>query len=73
MGFQYRMEPEQFLTKLQDRMRKFGLALHSDKTRLLELGRFIPKVTLPMSYKISEFFENSCLHFVTTDVNSYEL
>jgi len=40
MGFQHRHEAEQFLKELQDRMSKFGLSLHPDKTRLIEFGRF---------------------------------
>ena len=30
----------QFLHDLQERLAKFGLALHPDKTRLIEFGRF---------------------------------
>jgi RNA-directed DNA polymerase len=40
LGFQYRSEAEQFFTELAARMRKFGLELHPDKTRLVEFGRF---------------------------------
>jgi group II intron reverse transcriptase/maturase len=40
LGFQYREEAERFLQQLQGRMRKFGLELHPDKTRLIEFGRF---------------------------------
>ena len=40
IGFQYRSEAEQFLTDLQERLSKFGLSLHPDKTRLIEFGRF---------------------------------
>jgi len=40
MGFQYRGEAERFLRDLRDRMEKFGLALHPEKTRLIEFGRF---------------------------------
>jgi len=40
MGFQHRREAERFLKDLQDRMQKFGLGLHPEKTRLLEFGRF---------------------------------
>jgi group II intron reverse transcriptase/maturase len=40
MGFQHRHEAERFLKDLQERMAKFGLELHSDKTRLIEFGRF---------------------------------
>jgi group II intron reverse transcriptase/maturase len=40
LGFQYQREAEQFLQALKERMEKFGLALHPDKTRLIEFGRF---------------------------------
>ena len=40
MGFQNRSEAEQFLNELKERLEKFGLTLHPDKTRLIEFGRF---------------------------------
>jgi RNA-directed DNA polymerase len=40
LGFQYREEAEQFLRDLQERVRKFGLELHPEKTRLIEFGRY---------------------------------
>jgi group II intron reverse transcriptase/maturase len=40
MGFQHRHEAERFLKDLRERLAKFGLALHPDKTRLIEFGRF---------------------------------
>jgi RNA-directed DNA polymerase len=40
LGIQYREEAEQFLADLQERVRKFGLELHPEKTRLLEFGRY---------------------------------
>jgi RNA-directed DNA polymerase len=40
VGFQYRHEAERFLRELRERFGKFGLALHPDKTRLIEFGRF---------------------------------
>ena len=39
-GFEHREEAEQFLTELGERFARFGLALHPDKTRLIEFGRF---------------------------------
>jgi group II intron reverse transcriptase/maturase len=39
MGFQYRDEAERFLNELRERLNKFGLTLHPDKTRLIEFGR----------------------------------
>ncbi len=40
VGFQHRSEAERFPTELKDRFARFGLALHRDKTRLIEFGRF---------------------------------
>jgi RNA-directed DNA polymerase len=39
VGFEHRDDAEQFLAELRDRLARFGLALHHDKTRLLEFGR----------------------------------
>ena len=40
VGFQYQSDAEHFLGELRERLRKFSLALHPDKTRLIEFGRF---------------------------------
>ncbi len=40
MGFQHRDEAERFLEQLRERLRRFGLELHPDKTRLLEFGSY---------------------------------
>jgi RNA-directed DNA polymerase len=40
LGFQYREDAERFLKQLQERMGKFGLELHPEKTRLIEFGRY---------------------------------
>jgi group II intron reverse transcriptase/maturase len=40
VGFQHRREAEQFISQLRERLAKFGLELHPDKTRLIEFGRF---------------------------------
>ncbi|WP_433970309.1 reverse transcriptase domain-containing protein [Tunturiibacter gelidiferens] len=40
VGFQHRMDAERFLPEFQERLAKFGLDLHPDKTRLIEFGRF---------------------------------
>ena len=39
MGFENRDEAERFLQEWKDRLQKFGLELHPDKTRLIEFGR----------------------------------
>jgi hypothetical protein len=40
MGFQYRDDAERCLRELRDRLAKFGLELHPEKTRLIEFGRY---------------------------------
>ena len=40
LGFQQRADAVRFLEQLRERMRKFGLELHTEKTRLIEFGRF---------------------------------
>jgi len=39
-GFEKRQDAEQFLGQLRERLRKFGLELNLEKTRLIELGRY---------------------------------
>src|SRR5262245_61978900 len=40
VGFEHRTEAERFLEEFRERLAKFGLELHADKTRLIEFGRF---------------------------------
>ena len=40
LGFQYRAEADRFLALFRERLGKFGLELHPDKTRRIEFGRF---------------------------------
>jgi len=40
MGFESDQTARKFLEELRERLAKFGLALHPDKTRLIEFGRF---------------------------------
>jgi RNA-directed DNA polymerase len=40
VGFQYKADAEQFQKELKERLLKFGLELHPEKTRLIEFGRF---------------------------------
>jgi len=40
IGFQHRLEAERCLQELKERLGKFGLELHPEKTRLIEFGRF---------------------------------
>lgn len=43
MGFQHRTDAERFLAELRERLAKFKLELHPDKTRVIEFGRFAAK------------------------------
>jgi group II intron reverse transcriptase/maturase len=40
VGFEHREEADRFLEQLRERLRKFGLELHPEKTRLIEFGRY---------------------------------
>jgi len=40
VGFERQAEAERFLKEFRERLSKFGLELHPDKTRLIEFGRF---------------------------------
>jgi RNA-directed DNA polymerase len=40
VGFEHRHEAEQFLADLKERLARFGLNLHPEKTRLIEFGRY---------------------------------
>jgi len=40
VGFQHRHEAERFLKEFGERLAKFGLELHPEKTQLIEFGRF---------------------------------
>jgi RNA-directed DNA polymerase len=40
LGFQHLTDADRFLTEFRERLAKFGLELHPDKTRRIEFGRF---------------------------------
>ncbi len=40
VGFQYESDGKQFHEELKERLQKFGLKLHPEKTRLIEFGRY---------------------------------
>src|SRR5216683_978362 len=40
VGFQHQQDAERFLIDLKERLAKFALSLHPEKTRLLEFGRY---------------------------------
>jgi hypothetical protein len=38
-GFEYESDAGRFLDEMRERLQKFALSLHSEKTRLIEFGR----------------------------------
>jgi group II intron reverse transcriptase/maturase len=40
LGFEHREEADRFLEQMRERLGKFGLELHPEKTRLIEFGRY---------------------------------
>jgi RNA-directed DNA polymerase len=40
VGFEHEQDARRFLDELRERLARFGLELHPDKTRLIEFGRF---------------------------------
>jgi len=40
LGFEHEQEAERYLAELREHLRKFGLELNEDKTRLIRFGRF---------------------------------
>ena len=40
IGFQHLADADRFLTEFRERLQKFGLELHPEKTRRIEFGRF---------------------------------
>ena len=40
VGFQYERDAERYLCDVRERLGRFGLGLHPDKTRVVEFGRF---------------------------------
>src|SRR2546421_12954790 len=39
-GFQHERDARRFLNEMRERLQKFALTLHPEKTRLIEFGRF---------------------------------
>ena len=40
VGFEYQADAERFLKDFQERLAKFGLTVHPEKTRLIEFGKY---------------------------------
>src|SRR5260370_10635791 len=57
MGFEHRAEAERFLDDLGARLRKFGLELHPDKTRLIKFGRLAERNRKHLGERKPESFD----------------
>ena len=55
--FRHRHEAERFLNELWERLEKFGLCLHPEKTRLIEFGRLAALRRWERGYGRREFFD----------------
>ena len=67
VGFQHRQDAERFLIDLKERLAKFALSLHPEKTRLLEFGRFAAERRVERGQGKPETFDFLGLtHYCTT-------
>ena len=57
LGFQYRADSDRFLNEFRERLGKFGLELHPDKTRRIEFGRFAEQNRKPRGEGKPETFD----------------
>ena len=57
LGFQHLAVAEKFLAALRERVGKFGLELHPDKTRLIEFGRYAAERRAKRGEKKPETFD----------------
>jgi len=56
-GFQYKEDAERFLADLKERLAKFALTLHPEKTRLIEFGRFAAERRMRAGQRRPETFD----------------
>ena len=57
VGFQYRQDAEQYLMDARERLAKYGLELHPEKTRIVEFGRFAERNRKKRGERRPETFE----------------
>ena len=57
LGFQYQPEADRFHRDVQTRLKRFGLSLHPDKTRLIRFGRFARQQTRELGLRKPETFD----------------
>jgi hypothetical protein len=56
VGFQFRSDAVQFLAELRERLRRFALELHPEKTRLILFGRFAVQMRRERGFRKPETF-----------------
>jgi RNA-directed DNA polymerase len=57
VGFQHRADAVRFLEEFKERLAKFGLELHPDKTRLIEFGRYAARTKTRVAKLPEEKFD----------------
>jgi len=57
VGFQHFIEAESYLAALHERFATFGLALHAEKTRLIEFGRYAAQMRAKRGYRKPSTFD----------------
>ena len=75
VGFQRRWEAESFLKELKERLAKFGLDLHPDKTRLIEFGRFakadrkrrVLRISIKLTFEKASICHDKLLRYIADD------
>ena len=66
LGFQHGEDADRFLAELQERLWKFGLEPHSEKTRLIEFGSYAAERRAKHSHRWEES-QDGVLHGVPQD------
>jgi hypothetical protein len=66
LGFQYKSDAEEFLNLLKQRLAKFKLNLHAEKTSLIEFGRFASENRKNARQKPQAFNFLGFLHYCST-------
>ena len=54
IGFEYESDARRFLGAMRERLGKFALSLHPEKTRLIEFGRSRPSIGVCVAKKSQE-------------------
>ena len=65
VGFEHEAEAKRFQMDLQQRMEKFALSLHPDKTRLIEFGRFAARDRVRRAGWVNRRRSSSLVSFIS--------